>query len=86
MARECSTVVLCDTDVSTGDRPELLRLTGGSKTCHPSWIHSEYELDNTNSIVQGIFQLSALTKDHRFGLLLKETQPMKFARDESMQM
>lgn len=86
VARECSTVVLCDTDVSTGDRPELLRLTGGSKTCHPSWIHSEYELDNTNSIVQGIFQLSALTKDHRFGLLLKETQPMKFARDESMQM
>lgn len=85
VARECCTVVLCDTDVSTGDRPELLRLTGGSKTCHPSWIHSEYELDNTDPIVQGIFQLSALAKDHRFGILLKETQPMKVARDDPMQ-
>lgn len=86
VATECSTVVLCDTDVSTGERPELLRLTGGSKTCNPSWIHSEYELDNTDPIVQGIVQLSALTKDHRFGLLLKETQPMKFAQEDPMQM
>lgn len=80
VARECSTVVLCGNDVSSGERPELLRLTGGSKTCQPSWVHSEHELNNENPVVQGIFQLSALTEDKRFGLLLKETQPMKFSQ------
>ena len=77
VARECNTIVLCDSSVSTTDRPELLRLTGGSKTCQPSWIHSQHELNPQDSIVQGIFQLATLAKDKRFGLLLKETQPMK---------
>ncbi|QLQ82448.1 hypothetical protein HG537_0H02100 [Torulaspora globosa] len=81
VARECTTVMLCGTDVSSSDKPELLRLTGGSKTCAPSWIHSEYELNGENPVVQGIFQLSALTKDKRFGLQLKETQPMKCLKD-----
>lgn len=81
VARECTTVVLCGADVSTSDRPELLRLTGGSKTCQPSWIHSSHELNGENPLVQGIFQLSSLTKDKRFGLQLKETQPMKFLKE-----
>lgn len=75
--RECTTVVLCDSDVSSGERPELLRLTGGSKTSQPSWIHSNYELNNEDPTVQGIFQLAALVKDKRFGLVVRETQPMK---------
>ena len=77
VARECNTVVLCGSEVSSGDRPELLRLTGGSKTCQPSWVHSQYELNSEDSIVQGIFQLASLAKDKRFGLLSRETQPMK---------
>lgn len=77
VARECNTVILCGSDVSSNERPELLRLTGGSKTCQPSWIHSTHELDGEDATVQGIFQLAALAKDKRFGLLLRETQPMK---------
>lgn len=76
VARECSTVVLCDVDVASNGKPELVRITGG-KTCQPSWVHSQYEMNNDNSVVQGIFQLAALTKDKRFGLNLRETHPMK---------
>ncbi|QLL32040.1 hypothetical protein HG536_0C02090 [Torulaspora globosa] len=81
VARECSTVMLCGTDVSSSDKPELLRLTGGSKTCAPSWVHSSHELNGENPVVQGILQLSSLTKDKRFGLQLKETQPMKYLKE-----
>ena len=77
VSRECSTVVLCGSDVTKGERPELLRVTGGSKTCNASWVHSKYELNPEDAIVHGIFQLSQLTKDRRFGLLLRETQPMR---------
>lgn len=77
VVRECTTVLLCDSDISSGDRPELLRLTGGSKTSQPSWVHSKLELNSQDSIVQGIFQLATLVKDKRFGLLVRETQPMK---------
>ena len=77
VVRECNTVVLCDADVSSSGRPELLRLTGGSKTCSPSWIHSKYELNNADPTIQGIFDLVSLTKDKRFGISIRETQPMK---------
>lgn len=77
VVRECTTVVLCDSDVSSGDKPELLRLTGGSKTSQPSWIQSKLELNSEDSTVQGIFQLATLVKDKRFGLVIRETQPMK---------
>lgn len=79
VARECSTVVLCGSDVSVSDKPELLKATGGSKTCQPSWVHSKYELNTADSVVQGIFQLAALSKDKRFGISLRETQPMKYS-------
>ncbi|SMN21125.1 similar to Saccharomyces cerevisiae YDR101C ARX1 Shuttling pre-60S factor [Maudiozyma saulgeensis] len=77
VVRECTTVVLCDSDTSSGERPELLRLTGGSKTTQPSWIQSKLELNNEDPTVQGIFQLATLVKDKRFGLIVRETQPMK---------
>lgn len=77
VARECSTVLLCGSDVSVSDKPELLRLTGGSKTAQPSWVHSTRELNSADPTVQGIFELATLAKDKRFGIMMRETQPMK---------
>lgn len=74
--RECTTVVLCNSDVTGTGKPELLKLSGGSTT-KPSWVHSKYSLDSNNSLVQGIFQLAQLSKDKRFGLSIRETQPWK---------
>lgn len=78
ITRESSTVLLCDSDISNnGGRPELLRITGGSKTCPASWVHSKFELNSEDPVVQSIFQLAQLTKDRRFGILIRETQPMR---------
>ncbi|SCV00350.1 LAME_0G09120g1_1 [Lachancea meyersii CBS 8951] len=77
VARQSATVVLCTADVVSTGKSELLRLTGGNKTCQPSWIHSAYQLNKEDSIVQGIFQLAELSKDKRFGLSIRETQPLK---------
>ena len=77
VTRECNTVVLCDSNVGTNGRPELLRLTGGPRTCAPSWVHSEYELNGNNNVIQGVIQLATLAKDKRFGILIRETHPMK---------
>ncbi|KAH3901899.1 related to Probable metalloprotease ARX1 [Saccharomycodes ludwigii] len=71
VARECCTVALSEEESC------LIRLTGGSRTCQPSWIHSQYQLDTTNNIVQGVFQLAELSKDERFGIKIRETLPMK---------
>ncbi|CEP63283.1 putative hydrolase LALA0_S07e06612g [Lachancea lanzarotensis] len=77
VVRQSATVVLCTADVVSTGKSELLRLTGGNKTCPPSWVHSVYQLNKEDSIVQGIFQLAELTKDKRFGLSIRETQPLK---------
>lgn len=78
ISRESSTVLLCGSDISSnGSNPELLRITGGSKTCGSSWIHSKFELNSQDPVVQSIFQLAQLTKDRRFGILIRETQPMR---------
>ncbi|GCE98745.1 putative metalloprotease arx1 [Zygosaccharomyces mellis] len=78
ISRESSTVLLCGADVSSnGGRPELLRITGGSKTCQASWIHSKFELNSQDPVVQSIFQLAQLTEDRRFGISIRETQPMR---------
>ncbi|SCU87314.1 LAFA_0E05996g1_1 [Lachancea sp. 'fantastica'] len=77
VVRQSATVVLCTADVVSTGKSELLRLTGGSKTCNPSWVHSAYQLNKEDSLVQGIFQLAELTKDKRFGLSIRETQPLK---------
>lgn len=77
VAREACTVVLCGGDVSNSGQPELLRLTGGNKTTQPSWIHSVHDMNPEDAVVQGIYHLAELVKDKRFGLSIKETQPMK---------
>ncbi|CCK71721.1 putative hydrolase KNAG_0H03060 [Huiozyma naganishii CBS 8797] len=79
--RECSTVILCADDVGVNGRPEVLRATGGSKTCATSWVHSVHEMNKEDPIVQGIFQLGVLSQDKRFGLNIRETQPMKHRVD-----
>ncbi|SCV04328.1 LAMI_0H15236g1_1 [Lachancea mirantina] len=77
VARESATVIICSGDVVSSGKPELLRVTGGSKTCQPSWIHSKFQLDPNDPLVQGIFQLAELAKDKRFGIATRETQPLK---------
>ncbi|CUS22545.1 LAQU0S06e00474g1_1 [Lachancea quebecensis] len=77
VARQSSTVVLCASDVSSSGKAELLRLTGGKKTCQPSWIHSKYQMNQEDPLIQGVFQLAELSKDKRFGISIRETQPLK---------
>ncbi|SCU90386.1 LADA_0F03686g1_1 [Lachancea dasiensis] len=76
VVRQSATVVLCTADAVPTGKSELLRLSGGNKTCQPSWIHSNYQLNTDDSIVQGIFQLAELSKDKRFGFSIRETQPL----------
>ncbi|AGO13963.1 AaceriAGR102Cp [[Ashbya] aceris (nom. inval.)] len=76
VARESITVLLCPPEVTNTGRPELLKLTGGPTTT-PSWVHSDYELNVSDPVVQGILQLAELSKDKRFGLAVRETQPWK---------
>ncbi|KAG7889238.1 hypothetical protein KL936_002812 [Ogataea polymorpha] len=69
VARELSTVVL------NGDNNELIRLSGGFSTSKPSWVHSKFQLSGT--VAQSVNDLVQLTQDQRFGLKIKECQPMK---------
>lgn len=72
VAREMSTVVLKD---------ELFRLTGGSKTSNPSWVHSQYTLAKEENIyIEAILQLATLAQDKRFGLRIKECKPFKLTQ------
>lgn len=75
VAREQSTVVLIKSNDS--EKPELLRLTGGNKTSKPSWVHSDYQLDESKDIIRGVVELIKLGQDKRFGLNVRETQPLK---------
>jgi len=77
VAREQSTVVLIQSGISSGGRPEVLRLTGGNKTCKPSWVHSNYQLNETRILIQGAIELIKLSQDKRFGINIRECQPMK---------
>lgn len=70
VARESLTVVLCGSDISSTGKVELLKLNGGV-TNTPSWIHSKYELNQSDSIAQGIFQLAELANNKRFGLTIR---------------
>lgn len=54
---------------------EVVRLTGGSKSAAPSWVHSQYKLKG--EYLSGIEQLNLLTKDKRFGIKIKETNSYK---------
>jgi metalloprotease ARX1 len=67
--REQTTVVLNDAN------NEVIRLTGGSKSAVPSWVHSQYKLKG--QFLEGIEQLVQLTKDKRFGIKIKEINGYK---------
>ena len=67
--REQTTVVLNDAN------NEVIRLTGGSKSATPSWVHSQYKLKG--QFLEGIEQLIQLTKDKRFGIKIKEINGYK---------
>lgn len=54
---------------------EVIRLTGGSKSAPPSWVHSQYKLQG--EYLSGIEQLNLLIKDKRFGIKVKETNSYK---------
>lgn len=69
VSRESTTVVL------NSNNQEVIRLTGGNKTVNPSWTHSNFQLND--SISQFVNQLSDLTQDSRFGIKIKEVQPLK---------
>ncbi|KAH3668661.1 hypothetical protein OGAPHI_002415 [Ogataea philodendri] len=69
VARELSTVVL------NGDSNVLVRLSGGASTSKPSWVHSKFQL--SEAVAQGVSDLVQLTQDERFGLKIKECQPLK---------
>lgn len=70
VAREQTTVLL--------QQDKLLRLTGG-KTCKSSWVHSQYQLDESKEIIRGVIDLVKLGQDKRFGLDIRETQPLKLS-------
>lgn len=67
-ARECATVVL---DNVNG---ELLRLTGGSTAFRPLWAHSRFQV--TGNVAATVHALSQLAQDARFGIRLREVQPL----------
>lgn len=75
VARESSTILL------NSNNQEVIRLTGGNKSIKPSWIHSNYQLNE--QITQLINNLSDLTQDKKFGIKIKEVQPFKI-NEESL--
>ncbi|CDK29699.1 unnamed protein product [Kuraishia capsulata CBS 1993] len=75
VAREATTVVLVPAEATSTGIPELLRLTGGSQVANASWVHSERAL--AGEYVGAIGELVQLSQDARFGLKIRECQPMK---------
>ena len=70
VARELSTVFLS----SLNNSYELIRLTGG-KPFPPSWVHSRYQLLEVYS--PPIMELLNLLNDSRFGVKVRQCQPMR---------
>ncbi|OWB78881.1 hypothetical protein B5S32_g3085 [[Candida] boidinii] len=79
VSRETSTVILNNSN--SNNSLELIRLTGGSITSKPSWVHSKYQL--SGEYLQGINELIQLTQDERFGIKIKECQPLKISSFEA---
>lgn len=84
VARESTTVLLVQDGAYSNGKAEVLRLTGGSKTFTPSWVHSNHNLGG--DYLEAISQLDALTKDKKFGIRVRECQPLKLAEKEGMQL
>lgn len=68
VARESATVILNNVD------GVVVRLTGGSSIT-PSWVHSEYEV--SGDVVPTVQALSTLAQDERFGIRVREVQPLE---------
>lgn len=66
ISRELSTVLLTE--------GQILRLTGSTKNFPCNWVHSNYKLED-----EGILNLIKLSQDQRFGIKIKECQPMKLS-------
>jgi len=73
VAREMNTVVLVPAEVSDTGAGHVLRLTGGSKTGAPAYVHSQFELQETD-----INKLLELVNDKRHGIKIKTVQPGKY--------
>ncbi|GMM35320.1 putative hydrolase [Saccharomycopsis crataegensis] len=68
VARESATVVLDNFD----NEKRVVRLTGSTKFFPANWVHSDFKLqdETTEALIK-------LTQDQRFGIKVKECQPMK---------
>lgn len=74
VAREQATLII----TSINNKNEILRLTGGESVAKPSWVHSNFKLNESNIYNKIAIDLIKLTQDKRFGLNIKECQPMNF--------
>lgn len=73
VAREMCTVMLVPAVKSLSGSPEIIRLTGGSKTASPSWVHSNYEITD-----EQIAQLLQFRREKRIhGINFQEVQASK---------
>lgn len=70
VAREMSTVVLVPASVHPEGHGEVLRLTGGSVTGQPAYVHSKYQIEDAD-----ILKLLELVQDNRFGIRVRTVQP-----------
>lgn len=66
VAREMTTVVLVPVEASATGYAEVMRLAGGPKTGAPSYVHSQFDLQNDD-----INKLLDLVKDKRFGIRVR---------------
>lgn len=70
VAREMSTVVLVPASLHPEGYGEVLRLTGGSVTGQPAYVHSKYQIEDAD-----ILKLLELVQDNRFGIRVRTVQP-----------
>ena len=84
VAREQTTVVLVNELATAEGKPEVLRLTGGSKAFGPSWVHSKFDLGG--QYLETIAQLDSLAKDPKYGIKIRVCQPVKTSESGVMQL
>lgn len=70
VAREMTTVVLVPANIHPEGYGEVLRLTGGSGTAPPAYVHSKYQLEDGD-----LLKLLELAQDSRFGIKIRTVQP-----------
>ncbi|ODV59092.1 putative hydrolase ASCRUDRAFT_38414 [Ascoidea rubescens DSM 1968] len=77
IASESTTIILIKNgnNFTSGGKGEVLRLSGGSKVAKPNWVHSDYSLKGEGA--EEIVNIIRLGQDSRFGVKIKECQPIK---------